>query len=145
MITRKNFAYIPEDSEAEQASNSYLMSLVAVMAALPLPIINLIATLAFYISNRKSSYFVRWHCIQALASQVTFVGINAYAFWHLLFTVLGYEQITNKFIGYLLTVILFNIIEFVMIIYAAINTRKGHHVFFFFWGDLTNLLCREKI
>lgn len=145
MITKNNFPYTPNDSESEQASYSYLMSLIAVIAALPLPIVNLIATLAFYFSNRKSSYFVRWHCIQALVSQVTFIIINAYAFWHTIFIILGYEQITNKFIGYLITVILFNIADFIMTMYAAVQTRKGNHVFFWFWGDLTDLICREKI
>ena len=43
----QNFAYEPSEHEAEKASNSYLMSLIAIIAGLPLPIINLLATLIF--------------------------------------------------------------------------------------------------
>ena len=46
------FAYEPGEHEAEKASNSYLMYLVAVIAGLPLPILNLLATLVFYMGNR---------------------------------------------------------------------------------------------
>ena len=49
MITNGTFSYKPHDSEMERASNSYLMSLVAVMGGLPLPIFNLLATLFFYL------------------------------------------------------------------------------------------------
>ncbi|MDP1993761.1 MAG: hypothetical protein Q8K40_00805, partial [Ignavibacteria bacterium] len=62
MISIKPFTYKPDEYEAEKASNSYLMSMVALIAGLPLPIINLIATVIFYVGNRKGSYFVRWHC-----------------------------------------------------------------------------------
>ena len=53
MMTTSSIGYIPGDHEAEKASNSYLMSLIAVIAGLPLPIINLIATVIFYLGNRK--------------------------------------------------------------------------------------------
>ena len=45
MIAVRSFPYVPGEHEAEKASNSYLMSLIAVIAGLPLPIVNLIATL----------------------------------------------------------------------------------------------------
>jgi len=44
---------ISED-EREYASNSYLMSLFALFVGLPLPIFNLIATIIFYLGNRKT-------------------------------------------------------------------------------------------
>ena len=53
MIKLLKFHYQPEEHEAEKASNSYLMSLIAIIAGLPLPIVNLIATLVFFIGNRK--------------------------------------------------------------------------------------------
>ena len=49
------FPYKPDDYEAEKASNSYLMSVVAVIAGLPLPIINLVATAIFFLGNRKGT------------------------------------------------------------------------------------------
>ena len=44
MITKTKFNYEPLEHEFEKASNSYLMSLMAIIVGLPLPIINLIAT-----------------------------------------------------------------------------------------------------
>jgi hypothetical protein len=81
MIQIKSFAYEPGEHESEKASNSYLMSLIAVMVGLPLPIINLIATFIFYLGNRKGTYFVRWHCTQALLSQFSLLFINSFGFW----------------------------------------------------------------
>lgn len=55
----KQFSYEPREHEAESTSSSYLMSLLAIIVGLPLPIVNLLATLIFYLENRKSTYFVR--------------------------------------------------------------------------------------
>ncbi|MBY0486365.1 MAG: hypothetical protein K2P85_04130 [Flavobacteriaceae bacterium] len=52
MTQNTTFPYKPSDHESEKASNSYLMSLVALVAGLPLPIINLIATFFFFIANK---------------------------------------------------------------------------------------------
>ena len=73
--------YKPAEHELEAASNSYLMSLLAVMAGLPFPIINLLATAVFYLANRHRTYFVRWHCTQALVSQLPLFCTNRFAFW----------------------------------------------------------------
>ena len=45
------------EGDKERAANSYIMSIVAIMAGMPLPIINLLATLFFLIAHRKGSYF----------------------------------------------------------------------------------------
>ena len=73
--------YKPAEHELEAASNSYLMSLLAVMAGLPFPIINLLATAVFYLANRHRTYFVRWHCTQALVSQLPLFCTNSVLFW----------------------------------------------------------------
>ena len=81
MISVTEFSYNPGEHEAEKASNSYLMSLIALIGGLPFPIINLFATFIFYLGNRKGTYFVRWHCTQALLSQFSLLFINSYGFW----------------------------------------------------------------
>ncbi|MBK6449160.1 MAG: DUF4870 domain-containing protein [Saprospiraceae bacterium] len=131
------------EEEAEKASNSYLMSLIAVIAGLPLPIINLIATLIFYMGNRKGSYFVRWHCTQALVSQASFLVVNSYGFWWTVSLILGDSEMTNSYIAYMITAVLFNMVEFIATIYTAIETRKGRHVEWWFYGTLTNQLCKS--
>lgn len=141
----KKFSYEPSEHEAEKASNSYLMSLIAIIVGMPLPIINLIATLIFYLGNRKGTYFVRWHCTQALLSQLSLLFINSYAFWwtvSIVFT--EEEEITNKYIAYVLAVLAFNLTEFLATIYTAIQTRKGIHIEWWFYGHLTNIICRPK-
>lgn len=136
------FHYKPGEHEAEKASNSYLMSLIAVIAGLPFPIINLLATLFFYIGNRKGTGFVRWHCTQALLSQFSLLFVNSYGFWWTVSIIFTPETISNKWIAYILTVFIFNAIDFVGTIYTAIQTRKGIHVEWWFFGGLTNLIIK---
>lgn len=143
MTQETNFSYNPTEHEREKASNSYLMSLVAVIAGLPLPIINLLATLFFYIGNRKSTYFVRWHCIQALLSQMVLLFANSYSFWWTVSIIFTDEKATNNYFAYLFTVIVFNVLEIISTIYCAVQTRKGKHVQVFFFGNVTNLICRS--
>jgi len=138
-----NTSYSPTDHEAEKASNSYLMSLVAAIAGLPLPIINLIATFIFYMGNRKGTYFVRWHCTQALLSQFSLVFMNSFGFWWTISIIFSDAVVTNYYVAYVITVVLFNLIEFIATIYTAIHTRKGEHVQWWLYGDLTNLICRR--
>ena len=143
MMTTRNFAYTPGEHEAEKASNSYLMSLVAVVAGLPIPIINLIATLAFYLGNRKGTYFVRWHCTQALVSQLSLLLINSYGFWWTVSIIFTDETLSNDYLSYLLFVVIINIAEFIATMYTAIQTRKGKHVEWWFYGELTHLICKS--
>jgi uncharacterized membrane protein len=143
MMTTSTIGYIPGDHEAEKASNSYLMSLIAVIAGLPLPIINLIATVIFYLGNRKGTYFVRWHCTQALLSQFSLLIINTNGFWWTVGILFRDGEVTNKYIAYMITVFLFNLVEFIATIYTAIQVRKGKHIEWWFYGDLTNMICKK--
>ena len=143
MIYETTFSYKPSDHEAEKASNSYLMSLVALVAGLPLPIINLFATFFFFLVNKKGTYFVRWHCLQALFSQITLLCMNSVGFWWTISIIFRTEKPSNYYFAYLITVIIFNILEFISTIYCAIQTRKGKHVQQWFFGGLTNLICKE--
>lgn len=136
------FPYKPDDYEAEKASNSYLMSVVAVIAGLPLPIINLIATAIFYLGNRNGTYFVRWHCTQALLSQVTVLVMNSAGFYWTISIVFCDKTLSNDYIAYMITVVLFNVVEFAATIYAAVETRKGRHVALWFFGPLTETICK---
>jgi hypothetical protein len=145
MISIKNFSYFPGEHEAEKASNSYLMSMVALIAALPLPIINLIATVFFYIGNRKGTYFVRWHCIQALLSQLSLFPMNSFGFWWTVSIIFMDEKISNNYIAYIFTIIIVNLVEFIAIIYTAVKTRKGIHIEWWFYGTWTHLICKSKL
>ena len=142
-MNTKPFAYQPLDHELEAASNSYLMSLVAIIVGIPLPIINLIATLIFYLGNRRSAYFIRWHCTQALLSQASLFLVNSYAFWWTYSVVFNSLAINGNYIVYLVFVIIFNLVEFVATIYTAIKIRKGGHLEWWFFGSLANKICQK--
>jgi hypothetical protein len=143
MSSTNTFQYVPGEHETEQASNSYLISLIAFIGGFPLPIINLIASLFFYMGNRKRTYFVRWHCTQALLSQLFTLPFNSVGFWWTISIIFSHETITSNYIAYLFTLILLNMVEFITTIYTAIAARKGIHVEWWFLGGVTNLICKH--
>ena len=144
MTTTQIFGYKPVDSELERASNSYLMSLVAVLGGLPLPIVNLLASVFFYIGNRKSTLFVKWHCLQALFSQLGMFLFNTVGFWWTISIIFDDNKATNQYIAYMITIVIFNLIEFIATLYLAIQTRKGKHVEMYFFSDITNLFYKTN-
>jgi uncharacterized Tic20 family protein len=131
-----------DDFERERASNIYLMSIVVVIIGLPLPILNLIATVIVFFSNRNSTFFVKWHSTQALLSQIFLMVINSIGLSWTLSAIFGSQQADNNYIAYILTLVLFNIIEFIGTLAAAISVRKGKHISFWFFGPLTNLIYK---
>ncbi len=143
MSSHPSFIYTPNEFESEKASNSYLMSVIAVMVGVPLPVINLIATAIFYFANKKGTHFVRWHCTQALLSQGVTFPVNAAGVYWTISIIFGGNSVTNSYIAYIITIVLFNIAEFIVTIYAAVQTRKGNHVEWWFFGPLTNLLIKS--
>ena len=144
MITTAKFNYQPHESELERASNSYLMSLVAVIGGLPLPILNLMASIFFYLGNRKSTAFVKWHCTQALVSQLGLFFFNSDGFWWTVSVLFYDETATNYYFAYIITLVIFNLIEFFSTLIIATKVRKGQHTEFFFFGEVTNLICKTN-
>lgn len=133
----------PSEEDAEKASSSYLMSMMAIAVGIALPLVNLIATLIFYLGNRRSTYFVRWHCTQALVSQLSLLPINSVGMGWTLSIVFSDQVLTDAYVAYLLTAVGFNLLELLMTARTAILTRRGRHVSWFFYGPLTDLLCRD--
>jgi len=100
--------------------------------------------LFFFLANRRSTYFVRWHCTQALLSQFSLFLVNTVGFWWTLSVLFREDvEISNPYIAYIATVLCFNIGELVLTIYTAIKTRKGEHISWWFYGPLTNLICKS--
>ncbi len=132
------------ESEYEAASYSYLMSLGVVMVGLPFPLINLVATFFFYFANRKKPYFVRWHCTQALISQIPLFVTNCILFWWTVNILLGTIPFSSLYFAYLFTVILFNVLEYIVTISSAIKVRRGEKVEWYLFGELTNMVCKPE-
>ncbi len=131
-------------SEYEQASNGYLMAIVAVIVGVPLPVINIIASFIYYLGNLKSSYFVRWHCIQAILAQTVMIPFNSVAVGWTISIILNNREVTIYYGIYLFAVILFNIIEFFAVIITASKVGKGQNVRWFLIANITDLLCSKK-
>lgn len=133
----------------EQASNSYLMSVVAVIAGLPIPVLNLFAAIGFYLGSRKSGYFVRWHAIQSALGQVVLVPFNSVAMaWTLRIFINSDHEVhfngndyeTGSFIFgslrdagsyywmYIAIILFVNLAEFIVVVYTASRVRKGYDV-----------------
>ena len=133
--------YIHEE-EAEKASYAYLMCSIVVIIGLPMPIINLLAILIFWLGNRKQTYFVRFHCMQSFLSQFVVIILNSIGISWTLSIIFGSYSVTNLYIAYIITVFFCNLIEFIASIYAAIRVRNKHDVRLWIFGPLTELLCK---
>lgn len=126
----------------EKASNAYLMSLIAVVIGLPMPIINLIATGIFYLMSRKGSHFVKWHTTQALVSQIPLFILNNILFWWTVRILLFGAPLSNLYISYLLLVNIYNIADFYATAVSAVKARKGITYRWFMYGPLTDLIIQ---
>jgi uncharacterized membrane protein len=142
-MSRITFEHISE-GDREKASNSYVMSVVAIVAGLPLPIVNLIATLIFFLGNRRSSPFVRWHCTQALLSQAVLFLLNTRGFWWTISILFWDEPISNEYIGYMIGIGVLNLVEFFATIVAAVQVRKGKHLRLWLFADLTDTFFKKN-
>ncbi|RRO24366.1 hypothetical protein [Flavobacteriaceae bacterium 14752] len=128
MVHKANFSYRPSFEECEKASYAYVISTVVVFVALPIPIAALLSTFFYYVANRNSRAFVRWHAIQSLLSQVVLFVFNSTALWWFVSKYFFEKPIPNLFFYYLGVVVILNILEFSFSVYSAIQVRKGQHV-----------------
>lgn len=143
MIETKQLNERISDGDKERAANSYIMSIVAIMAGMPLPIINLLATIFFLVAHRKGSYCVRWHCYQAFVSQLFLFFVNTTTFWWTVSIVLGSNLVTNAYIAWLIIAFIFNVYEIIGTFYSAIKIRKGEHLSWWFYGDIVDLIVKK--
>ncbi|MDX2002836.1 MAG: DUF4870 domain-containing protein [Chitinophagales bacterium] len=119
------------------------MSIVAILVGMPLPVINLAATLLFFLGNRKATFYVRWHCVQALLSQLSVFIVNTMGISWTMTVILTDAEANNYYVAYMIIMVLYNTLEFIATLYAAIRVRKGKHVEFFLYGPLTHLIIKE--
>ncbi|MDR0864484.1 MAG: hypothetical protein LBO74_06080 [Candidatus Symbiothrix sp.] len=136
--------YIYEE-EAEKASFAYLMSTIILIVGLPMPIINVIASVMFYVANRRKTYFVRFHCLQSMLSQLAVIPMNSVGVGWTISILTGHSQVSNLYISYIITIVGFNIVEFISSLYAAIQVRKKKDVRFWFFGPLSELIYKREI
>ena len=69
--------------------------------------------------------------------------MNSTGFWWTVSILFTDETVSGNYIAYIITAFVINVVEFIVTISAAINTRKGIHVEWWLLGDLTNIICRR--
>jgi len=128
----------PEDLSKkvkEDAMGAYLMMFAAIGAGMPLPIINLIASVIYYFIQKGSIRFVRFHSLQSLLSQIPTTLVNAVAvFWTLQIYIFDNFDVSDEYIGYLIMMVLLNLVYFAYSIVGAVQARKGKMYYFLFFG-----------
>jgi len=129
----------PEDltsREKEDAMGAYLMMFAALGAGLPLPFINVLASIIYYFIHRRQSPFVRFHLIQSLWSQIPLSLLNGFVVVWTIRNFINNEGFSNIYFGLILAVVISNIIYLIFSIYAAVRARKGRVYYFIFFGRL---------
>lgn len=126
-----------ETREKEDAMGAYLMMFASVAVGLPLPIINLIASIIYYYVNKSKGKFVHFHTLQSLYSQIPTSLINAgLIFWTIRIFIFNSLEYNDTYIGYIWMAVIANLIYFIFSIVAAVKARKGQFYYFLFFGRL---------
>lgn len=124
------------EREKEDAMGAYLMMFAAWGIGLPLPLLNLIAALIYFMVNRKASRFVAFHAHQALTSQVPVSLLNAGLIgWFVGIALTGFHFVPAFFIA-LIFVGLVNVADIVYSLIATVKARKGRMYYLPVFGRL---------
>ncbi|MFY0643112.1 MAG: DUF4870 domain-containing protein [Bacteroidia bacterium] len=142
----KDYLEVPQPEEItirerEDAMGGYLMMFASFAVGLPLPIINLIAAVIYYFTNRGKSRFVDFHVTQSLFSQLPTTLMNAVLVGWTIRTFYYEIAFTDMYKGYLVMVVLANIIYLIFSIIAAVRARRGQFYYFIFFGPWAYHLC----
>jgi uncharacterized membrane protein len=125
--------------EKDDAMASYLMMFASWAVGLPLPLLNLVASVVYYSVNRKGSKFVAFHALQSFLSQVPVSLLNAGAVgWGIGLLVKGNAAgDLRPFIGYVFFAAAVNILYLVFSIVALVQANKGRFYYLPFFGRLS--------
>ncbi len=125
--------------EKEDAMGAYLMMFAAMGAGLPLPLINLLASVIYYFINKNKSRYVAFHSFQSLVTQIPISILNAILLGWLIrsFIIAGDFVFSTAFFVYLGFVVLWNIVYMVLSIVACVKARKGLLYYMFLFGTIS--------
>lgn len=127
---------IPE-REKEDAMGAYLMMFAAVAIGLPLPVINLIASIIYYFINKKKSRFIHFHSLQALLSNIPTTLINWGAvIWAVTIFLKEDWHVTEEFWAYVIFAGVSTFLYFIVSLIAAYKARHGKMYYFLLFGKI---------
>jgi uncharacterized Tic20 family protein len=137
-----NYHLLPQpdeisEREREDAMGAYLMMFAAVAIGLPLPIINLIASIVYYFINRKKSRFINFHCLQGLLSQIPTTIINwIFVIWGVSILVTDREA-SSEFWAYAIFAGVSTLLYFIICLIAAYKARQGKMYYLLLFGKIS--------
>lgn len=82
--------------------------------------------------------------MQCMLSQVPVFFINTVFFWWTVSILFFGQEFTYGYFIYLMLAALFNIVEMIIVIYAAIDVRKGNDIRWFVISDVTDRLVKKE-
>ena len=127
---------IPE-REKEDAMGAYLMMFAAVAIGLPLPVINLIASIIYYYINRRKSRFIHFHSLQSLLTQIPTTIMNwALVIWAVAIFLKEDWILTPEFWGYAIFCAVSTFLYFIVSLIAAFKARQGKMYYFLLFGKM---------
>ncbi len=123
--------------DREDAMGAYLMMFAAWGAGLPLPLLNLLAAIIYFFTNKKTSRFVSFHAYQSLLTQIPISILNAGAVAWVLRNLYKDHEFSDYFWTYLIFIGLWNLIYMVFSIIACVQARKGRFYYFWVFGRIS--------
>jgi uncharacterized membrane protein len=125
------------ERERDDAMGSYLMMFASLAIGLPIPLVNLVASVIYFLVNRKTSPFVAFHALQALLTHIPVVLLNAGMVAWLITILVTQAGFHPAFFWYLFFTILVNLAYIIWSIVALVHAHKGR----FFYMPLVGRLC----
>jgi uncharacterized membrane protein len=132
------------DREKEDASGAYLMMFATTAIGLPLPVVNMIASIVYYFVNRSKGLFVRFHALQSMYSQFPVSILNSVVVIWAIVNLVKERPFTNTFWGFLITAGVFTLLYFVFSIIGAVRAHRGRFYYFVFFGRLAYMQVYKK-
>jgi uncharacterized Tic20 family protein len=132
------------EREKEDATGAYLMMFASVAIGLPMPLVNIIASVVYYFVNRNKGLFVKFHSLQSLYSQLPVSLLNSFVVIWAIVNLVKDNPFTNIFWGLAITAAVLTIIYFTFSIIAAVRAHQGRFYYFIFFGKLSYMQAFRK-
>ena len=119
------------EREKDDAMGAYLMMFASLAIGLPIPLLNIVASVIYFFVNRKSGRFVAFHALQALLSHIPVVLLNAGVIGWLVGILVTppHDAFGPSFFWFLFFSVLANLAWIIWSIVALVHARKGHFIY----------------
>ncbi len=112
------------------------MMFASLAIGVPIPLLNLIASVIYFLVNRKTSSFVAFHALQALLTHIPVVILNAGVVAWLIANLVTHAP-WAAFLWFLFFTILVNLTYIVWSIVALVNASKGRFFYMPVFGRIS--------